>query len=183
MADLSFLTEKNYTEALEDDINEKNHMFWICLPDLSEGLLKIHDLASKFSRSVYFENETYYFTLLHTAFKLNHAGMKDLSHLSDHNNFVLTDKSGKPNHPDHEGYVSWLPKDGFKEGYSLVPEDFKGRLEVEINELSDKMGKLELALGGASFRYIPDNQVKLMQVQIKAMDAYRTCLEARYNSL
>lgn len=31
--------------------------------------------------------------------------------------YSLTSEKDKPNHPDHEGYVSWSPKESFEEAY------------------------------------------------------------------
>lgn len=28
---------------------------------------------------------------------------------------------GKPNHPNHEGYISWSPKHAFDSGYTEIP--------------------------------------------------------------
>lgn len=35
----------------------------------------------------------------------------------DEGYLVEYEKGGKPNHPDHEGYISWSPRDVFEETY------------------------------------------------------------------
>ena len=40
---------------------------------------------------------------------------------------------GKPNHPDHKGYISWSPKEQFDNGYKELTDkdlDFGGALEL-----------------------------------------------------
>jgi hypothetical protein len=37
---------------------------------------------------------------------------------------------GKPNHPDHKGYISWSPKEQFDNGYQKLPTD--SSIEKEI---------------------------------------------------
>lgn len=36
---------------------------------------------------------------------------------------VEYEKGGKPNHSQHEGYISWSPQDVFEETYQLAEED------------------------------------------------------------
>ena len=45
---------------------------------------------------------------------------------------------GKPNHPDHKGYISWSPKEQFDNGYTEVIEQNK----VEFNHVQSMIDSL-----------------------------------------
>ncbi|MEE9223068.1 MAG: hypothetical protein V3V40_06385 [Nitrosomonadaceae bacterium] len=49
---------------------------------------------------------------------------------------------GKANHPDHEGYISWSPKDVFERTYNEVLEPHQQRVVDEKRELDGKITNL-----------------------------------------
>ena len=63
-------------------------------------------------------------------------------------------------------------------------EDFKERMCQEHSELSDRLGKLNVALCKDGFREkVGDYQFKLMKEQSLAMAAYKKALGERYDDL
>lgn len=61
--------------------------------------------------------------------------------------------------------------------------DFKDRLKTEIEELSEKIGKLDSFINGENFKKVDDIQKPLLIIQSSAMQTYLTCLETRYINL
>lgn len=81
------------------------------------------------------------------------------------------------------GYQSWSPKEVFDKAYKPF-EDFKDRLHIELDELEDRLTKLNVALGKDGFREkVGDYQFKLMKEQSLAMAAYKKALGERYDDL
>lgn len=81
------------------------------------------------------------------------------------------------------GYQSWSPKEVFDKAYKPF-EDFKDRLHIELDELKDRLTKLNVALGKDGFREkVGDYQFKLMKEQSLAMAAYKKALGERYDDL
>lgn len=82
-----------------------------------------------------------------------------------------------------DGYLSWSPKGVFDKTYKPF-EDFKDRLHIELDELEDRLTKLNVALGKDGFREkVGDYQFKLMKEQSLAMAAYKKALGERYDDL
>ena len=82
-----------------------------------------------------------------------------------------------------DGYLSWSPKGVFDKAYKPF-EDFKDRLHIELDELEDRLTKLNVALGKDGFREkVGDYQFKLMKEQSLAMAAYKKALGERYDDL
>lgn len=82
-----------------------------------------------------------------------------------------------------DGYKSWSPKEVFDKAYKPF-EDFKDRLHIELDELEDRLTKLNVALGKDGFREkVGDYQFKLMKEQSLAMAAYKKALGERYDDL
>ena len=82
-----------------------------------------------------------------------------------------------------DGYKSWSPKSVFEEAYKPF-ETFKDRLHIELDELEDRLTKLNVALGKDGFREkVGDYQFKLMKEQSLAMAAYKKALGERYDDL
>lgn len=82
-----------------------------------------------------------------------------------------------------DGYLSWSPKGVFDKAYKPF-EDFKDRLHIELDELEDRLTKLNVALGKDGFREkVGDYQFKLMKEQSLAMAAYKKALVERYDDL
>lgn len=82
-----------------------------------------------------------------------------------------------------DGYQSWSPKEVFDKAYKPC-EDFKDRLHIELDELEDRLTKLNVALDKDGFREkVGDYQFKLMKEQALAMTAYKKALGERYDDL
>jgi hypothetical protein len=88
---------------------------------------------------------------------------------------------GKPNHPDHNGYISWSPKDVFERSYKLV-ETPKQRVQLEFTELSDKLTKLEAFMDSERFDTLALDQRQLLLDQKLYMRNYRSVLNNRLNT-
>lgn len=52
---------------------------------------------------------------------------------------------GKPNHKDHENYISWSPKDVFDKSYK-ASETFLDRLKIERDEVQTRLDGLNKTL-------------------------------------
>ena len=62
-------------------------------------------------------------------------------------------------------------------------DDFKERLKIEKEELAEKIEKLKVFIKSESFNSINDEQKVLLDIQVKAMDTYYTCLHHRSTNL
>ena len=81
----------------------------------------------------------------------------------------------KPNHPDHEGYISMSPKTVF-EKYYRPADNFADRLRIEGDELSLKIVKLQNAL---TMNTVPEAEVDILGIQLSAMTTYLNVLSMR----
>lgn len=86
---------------------------------------------------------------------------------------------GKANHPDHEGYISWSPKDVFERTYNEVPESYQQRVIDEQNELSEKLGRLVDFMHSETYTSLNAVNQGLLMVQQAAMTAYSDALKRR----
>lgn len=85
---------------------------------------------------------------------------------------------GKPNHPDHKGYVSWSPKDVFERAYR-PNATFQDRLNIERDELEQKLEKLQIFLNSPAALNLGAQDLNLLQRQADAMREYRSLLVQR----
>lgn len=86
---------------------------------------------------------------------------------------------GTPNHKDHEGYISWSPKDVFERSYKPA-ETPKDRVVIEITELEEKIKKLQEFIDTPSFfRVLDDRAQRLLVEQVPIMKEYRDHLSIR----
>ena len=82
-----------------------------------------------------------------------------------------------------DGYQSGSPKEVFDKAYKPF-EDFKDRLHIELDELEDRLTKLNVALGKDGFlEKVGDYQFKLMKEQSLAMEAYKKALGEHYDEV
>lgn len=82
-----------------------------------------------------------------------------------------------------DGYKSWSPKEIFDKAYKLC-EGFEDRLHIELDELNDRLTKLNTALGKDDFQVkVGDVQYKLMQKQSEGMKQYLEALTERIFNL
>ncbi|WP_419810816.1 crAss001_48 related protein [Bacterioplanoides sp.] len=86
---------------------------------------------------------------------------------------------GKPNHPDHQGYVSWLPKEVFKRTYRKNGTVLE-RLTVELNEAGERLDSLEAFMETDEYRELSQELRALMVTQFYSMQAYAASLCARH---
>jgi len=85
------------------------------------------------------------------------------------------DPDSKPNHADHEGYITMSPKHLFDKEYK--PSDtFLDRLLIERDELSSKISKLDAALEG---KKVPADSITILEIQVSQMSHYLGTLEER----
>ena len=79
-----------------------------------------------------------------------------------------------------DGYLSLSPKGVFDKAYKPF-EDFKDRLHVELDELEDRLTKLNVALGKDGFREkVGDYQFKLMKEQALGMQKILYCFDCSF---
>lgn len=89
---------------------------------------------------------------------------------------------GKPNHPDHKGYISWSPKRQFDEGYTEVSEEvpeYQQRVISELAELRVRKVKLDKFMQDEGFAVLPEADRRLLVDQSSAMQGYETVLAKR----
>lgn len=112
------------------------------------------------------------------------------------------DPTSKPNHPNHEGYISMSPKHVFEEAYSelLRYEDLteksinmlvhgyddlqphQKRIAAEFSELDRKTDDLmNFITSNPRFETLPDAEQSDLNKQYLSMLNYRTCLVSRIN--
>lgn len=91
---------------------------------------------------------------------------------------------GQANHPDHEGYVSWSPKDVFERAYKQLPslhglEPHQVRVVIEHVELCEKLNKLTDFMATDLFAGLSDEAQFHLQLQMKTMESYERILTER----
>lgn len=88
--------------------------------------------------------------------------------------------------PDGSTYDSWSPKDVFEKSYQ-VAEDFKDRLIIELQELKERLNKLEAFLNENDYDKVAEKcgpvQTALMLSQYHAMRHYYDILKTRIELL
>lgn len=86
---------------------------------------------------------------------------------------------GKPNHPDHVGYISWSPKDVFERSYKPA-STVKERAQLEHDELQARVAKLEDFIANSlEFRGLPEVQKNFLRPQLSHMRHYLSLLAGR----
>lgn len=91
---------------------------------------------------------------------------------------------GAPNHPDHAGYISWSPKAQFDAGYVSVGDvghlpPHQQRVVAELEQLADRVKKLEAFLATPLYASLPDDEQQLLKMQADAMVLYMGILNTR----
>lgn len=95
----------------------------------------------------------------------------------------------RPNEDNHEwrlgykvvyedGYESWSPKDVFQKAYKKA-ETYKDRLEIELEELNEKLQKLSLFIASEKFDNLDEVDKVLLKNQEYVMTNYRDILLQR----
>ena len=91
---------------------------------------------------------------------------------------VINPSVSERNLEGYDGYVSWLPHNAFVELYRET-DTWKQRLEIEAEELNEKITKLSAFIDGAAFNELPKEQQKLLAKQLVFMSAYNEALKTR----
>lgn len=91
---------------------------------------------------------------------------------------------GEPNHPDHEGYISWSPTRVFEDAYTDLGETQgmelrKIRMMAERAQLSERLVKLRDFIGTQVYRALPTRERHLLSKQCRSMYDYLVSLEER----
>lgn len=91
---------------------------------------------------------------------------------------------GAPNHPDHAGYISWSPKAQFDAGYVSVGAvghlpPHQQRVVAELEQLADRVQKLEAFLATPLYAGLPEDERQLLKMQADAMVLYMGILNTR----
>jgi hypothetical protein len=82
---------------------------------------------------------------------------------------------GEPNHPGHEGYISWSPTGVFEKAYR-PNGTWHDRLQIERDELAARLDKLSAAFRDGD---VPLSETQVLGHQHAAMVAYLNILDAR----
>lgn len=84
----------------------------------------------------------------------------------------------EPNHADFNGYISWSPKEVFEKTYKPcgTPID---RMQIELDDLDDKLGKLETFIAKGQPVFLTDDEWVLLNQQHQDMLPYRATLAKR----
>lgn len=88
---------------------------------------------------------------------------------------------GAPNHPNHNGYISWSPADVFEQAYKEdAPQNWKTRLAAETAELRTRIVKLgDFINSSPDFRSLHPIDQGLLDRQLACMSTYYDVLERR----
>lgn len=86
---------------------------------------------------------------------------------------------GKPNHPEHEGYISWSPKEQFDNGYVKIIPEHEQRVRVEREELLVKLEKLETFIDSTPFYSLSEVEKNDLDSQSIIMNQYLDILDKR----
>ena len=87
---------------------------------------------------------------------------------------------GEPNHPDHDYYISWSPKDVFEKGYSETKVSTpKERVEVEAKGVDLLIYNLNQLLSRPQPKFLSNTQWHLLKLQSLYMEGYSKVLSMR----
>lgn len=92
---------------------------------------------------------------------------------------VEYEAEGKPNHPNHDGCVSWSPANVFDKTYFETPGDWKSRLIREAGELAFRLDKLREFLQSPGIDALHPADAQLLHMQYGQMDGYLVTLRLR----
>lgn len=104
------------------------------------------------------------------------------------------DETSKPNHPNHQGYISMSPKAVFEKAYIPIKtsNDIKDyekllphqkRVRDEADELNDKIEKLDTFIESNSiFQTLDEAEQNRLIQQVRGMEYYFSILVERINN-
>lgn len=78
----------------------------------------------------------------------------------------------------HQGYISWSPKSVFDGAYRPC-DTHLDRMHIEHDQLTERLDKLEVFVGGAVFNLLPAMEQEVMRIQLSAMRNYWRALGLR----
>lgn len=91
---------------------------------------------------------------------------------------------GKPNSPNHDGYISWSPADVFERAYvENVSGNWRTRVVEEHRALDNRLFKLFEYINGPLFEGLPRESQRLLIEQAAFMASYLDVLEKRLISI
>lgn len=98
---------------------------------------------------------------------------------NDEGRIVMYLDGGKPNHPDHVGYISWSPADVFEKAYHPC-ETHVDRMRIELEQLQGRLAKLHAFMAAnPAFTAMRAMEQELMRIQLSTMETYHSTLNAR----
>lgn len=92
---------------------------------------------------------------------------------------------GKPNHPDHQGYISWSPAEQFERAYLVIGDvghlqPYQQRVVAELAELDDRIEKLSaFIVSSPVFNTLPRDERDRMTRQLRLMEELSQVLASR----
>ena len=79
---------------------------------------------------------------------------------------------------NHYGELTWTPKSFFEENFALA-DSFIDRMKLELDELDERIGKLEKFIESDSFISLEETDRNLLNEQLQAMHSYLGALSCR----
>lgn len=95
---------------------------------------------------------------------------------------------GAPNHPDHEGYISWSPTEVFDAAY-LQTRNIEGlpeyaqRMAGALAQLDDRIESLCLFVTSDQVKALPSHAQELLKSQLTFMEGYSAVLSQRLDEV
>lgn len=79
---------------------------------------------------------------------------------------------------NHYGEVTWTPKSFFEENFTLA-DSFIDRMKLELDDLDERIGKLEKFIESDSFISLEETDRNLLNGQLQAMHSHLSALSCR----
>lgn len=79
---------------------------------------------------------------------------------------------------NHYGELTWTPKSFFEENFTLA-DSFADRMKLELDELDDRIWKLEKFIESDAFKSLEETDRNLLNEQLEAMHSYLGALSCR----
>ena len=79
---------------------------------------------------------------------------------------------------NHYGELTWTPKSFFEENFALA-DSFIDRMKLELDELDERIEKLEKFIDSDSFASLEETDRNLLNEQLQAMHNYLGTLSCR----
>lgn len=79
---------------------------------------------------------------------------------------------------NHNNELTWTPKSFFEENFTLA-DSFIDRMKLELDELDDRIWKLEKFIESDAFKSLEETDRNLLNEQLEAMHSYLGALSCR----